>query len=79
MNFIRLALSVALMQAAPVAASAGDAAPQKAIPAAFHGRWERDIDGCANVESNQRIVIDATTISYYEDGDTVVSVTARGP
>lgn len=79
MDFIHLALSVALMQAAPVAASAGDAAPQKAIPAAFHGRWEDDVAGCANVESNRRIVIDATTISYYEDGDTVISVSARGP
>ncbi|WP_304934659.1 hypothetical protein [Brevundimonas sp.] len=78
MYVIRLALSVALMLATPFAAAAADAAPEKTIPAAFHGRWERDIDGCANLESNQRIVIDATTISYYEDGDTVVSVTARG-
>ena len=79
MDFIRLASSVALMLAASSAAAAADAAPQRTIPTAFHGRWEDNVSGCANVESNRRIVIDATTISYYEDGDTVVSVTARGP
>ncbi|MFN7128610.1 MAG: hypothetical protein ACK4OJ_06045 [Brevundimonas sp.] len=76
---MRLALSVVLMQAAPFAtASAADAASKK-IPDAFHGRWERDVSSCANTESNTRILVDAKSISYYEDGDTVISVTARSP
>ena len=68
---------VALMLAVPFAANAS--APQKTIPAAFQGMWEMDIDDCANVESGTRVVVHANSISYFEEGDTVVSVTPRGP
>lgn len=67
----------ALMLAVPFAASAS--APQKTIPAVFQGLWEPDIDDCANVESGTRVVVHANSISYFEEGDTVVSVTPRGP
>jgi hypothetical protein len=77
MKPMRLTFAVsALMLAAPLAAQAE---PRNTIPAAFHGLWEENIDDCANVESGTRIVVQATSISYFEEGDAVVSVTPRGP
>jgi len=67
-----------LALAAPVAAPAAHAEPSVDIPSAFQGRWEPEIDDCANVDNDTRVVVHANSLTYIEARDTVVSVVSRG-
>jgi hypothetical protein len=45
------------------------------IPERFHGAWSTDLYRCDDRESGLNLSIDATAITYFEAGDTVLKVT----
>ena len=57
---------------------AGPAAAQTTvaleIPERFHGDWSVELARCGDRESGQNLSIDATSITYFEAGDSVVVV-----
>ena len=51
------------------------ATPQAAvIPDRFHGEWNSELDRCGDRESGANLIIDATSITYFEAGDDVLAV-----
>lgn len=69
----------ALMLAASFAAPAFAETALKTIPAEYQGEWSSVPEACGNRESGERFVIDETSISYFEEGDSVVEVTRIDP
>lgn len=69
MLLIPLAISLAL------AASPAASEPSSVIPERFHGAWSSDLYRCDDRESGLNLSIDATSIAYFEAGDTVIDVT----
>ena len=69
----------ALMLAAPFATPALAETALKTIPAEYQGEWSSVSEACGNRESGERFVIDETSISYFEEGDSVVEVTRIDP
>ena len=44
------------------------------IPTPFHGEWNSELDRCGDRESGTNLIIDATSITYFEAGDDVLAV-----
>lgn len=65
----------ALMLAVPFAAPAFAQTALKTIPAEYQGEWSSVPEACGNRESGERFVISDSSISYFEEGDSVVDVT----
>jgi hypothetical protein len=68
-------------QPPPAAAAEGPAAPATAsatIPAAFHGVYDANEDGCAR-PSEYRLRVSAREFRFHESIGTVRAVTAAGP
>jgi hypothetical protein len=49
--------------------------PSATIPERFQGDWSADLSHCHDRESGQNVAITADALTYFEAGDTVVSVT----
>jgi len=68
-----LALSACLALGLAGAAQA-DAPQGSIIPTRFHGEWNSELDRCGDRESGTNLIIDATSITYFEAGDDVLAV-----
>lgn len=68
-----LALSACLALGLAGAAQA-DGPQGPVIPTRFHGEWNSELDRCGDRESGTNLIIDATSITYFEAGDDVLAV-----
>ena len=68
-----LALSACLALGLAGAAQA-DGPQGPFIPTRFHGEWNSELDRCGDRESGTNLIIDATSITYFEAGDDVLAV-----
>lgn len=57
-----------------VGCATGPASTSSEIPARFHGDWSVELARCGDRESGQNLSIAATSITYFEAGDSVVVV-----
>ena len=57
-----------------VATTGAAAQAPSVIPERFHGAWSSDLYACEDRESGLNLSIDATSITYFEAGDTVLEV-----
>jgi len=62
-------------------ATANDAAPVGAIPAAFHGRWGMVPADCTTTRGDDKglITVDSNSIKFYESRATLAKVTMNAP
>lgn len=56
-------------------AATSQAASKTEIPARFHGAWSSDLHHCDDRESGLNLSISATSLTYFEAGETVIAVT----
>ena len=64
--------------AAPAPPPSADGSPAAAIPAAFHGTFDRDREACA-ARSAYRLVVSADSLRFHESLGQVRSVAVDGP
>lgn len=70
-------LAAAQLPAAPLSALVA-ASPQPHVPERFQGEWNRDLEHCGTGIGQDRLVIEADRIRYYESGGRVIAAVTRG-
>lgn len=71
---VRLLFGMVCAGAAQTAQAQAVDASAPLIPARFHGEWNSELERCGDRESGTNLIIDGTSITYFEAGDQVIAV-----